>query len=263
MTRNSCRPRDPSGPGALALLDAHLAFVRSCMPERHVHALEDLTSGPDVPFRGAREGAPCSQSGPCATSGTGTSRQPMHTSRPPAAGWAARCEHLVALAEERGGTRLSLETGTIDAFAPARAHGLRIHRVRALRRHWSNEQRVHDSHAPGRGLVVQTSTRSKRTIAGPSSAARPCRQGRDCERRPWRPRSWTAPRARPRRSPHGRCADARRVLGPHGAVHDESGPRAHGRPCHLGGLPTARATAKITIASIMSGTSVNITLNPL
>ena len=29
-------------------------------------------------------------------------------------------EHLVTLAGERGGARVSLETGTMDAFAPAR-----------------------------------------------------------------------------------------------------------------------------------------------
>lgn len=117
-------PEDPSGPGALALLDAHLAFVRSCMPERHVHALEDSDLlAPDVLFRGAREGSTLLAVGALRDLGDGHFEvKSMHTSEAARRRGLGRAmlEHLVALAEERGGTRLSLETGTIDAFAPAR-----------------------------------------------------------------------------------------------------------------------------------------------
>ena len=117
-------PEDPAGPDALVLLEAHLAFARSCTPEGHVHALD--VSGlqtPDVLFRGARRDSDLLAVGALRDLGEGHFEvKSMHTSEAARGRGLARAmlEHLVALAEERGGTRVSLETGTMDAFAPAR-----------------------------------------------------------------------------------------------------------------------------------------------
>lgn len=117
-------PEDPSGPEALALLEAHLAFARSCTPEGHVHALDvSGLQAPDVLFRGARRASTLLAVGALRDLGEGHFEvKSMHTSEGARGRGLGRAmlEHLVALAEERGGARVSLETGTMDAFAPAR-----------------------------------------------------------------------------------------------------------------------------------------------
>lgn len=108
-----------------ALLDRHLAFAHEVTPADHVHALEvdDLADPAVTVFAARREGA---------LVGVGAIRElhaehgelkSMHTAevaRGQGVGHAV-LEHLLSVARGRGYRRVSLETGTMDAFAPARA----------------------------------------------------------------------------------------------------------------------------------------------
>lgn len=116
---------DPDQDDARAVLAAHLAFAHEHSPLEAVHALD--VSGlltPDVTFFCAREGG--------ALVGVGALRQltPEHAeikSMHTAAAYRGRgygramLEHLLAAARERGYRRVSLETGSPEAFVPARA----------------------------------------------------------------------------------------------------------------------------------------------
>ena len=118
-------PEDPRTPDVRALLERHLRFSREVTPEGHVHALdiEQLVDA-SVTFFTAREHG--------ALLGVGALREldpahgevkSMHTvaaARGKGVGRAV-LEHLVATSRARGYDRISLETGTYDAFAPARA----------------------------------------------------------------------------------------------------------------------------------------------
>lgn len=117
-------PEDPAGAAARAILEAHLAFANACTPEGHVHALD--VSGlqvPEVHFHGARRGGELLAVGAIRDLGEGHFEvKSMHTSAAARGQGLGRAmlDHLLALAAEQGGTRVSLETGTMDAFAPAR-----------------------------------------------------------------------------------------------------------------------------------------------
>ncbi|MGE0791519.1 MAG: GNAT family N-acetyltransferase [Sandaracinaceae bacterium] len=104
----------------------HLAFAHRSSPARHVHALDvDRLCVPTITFVSARgEGAELL--------GVGALRRidpahgelkSMHTAERARRLGVGRAiaEHLVALARDDGMTRVSLETGAQDAFAPARA----------------------------------------------------------------------------------------------------------------------------------------------
>jgi putative acetyltransferase len=117
-------PDDPAAPDVRSLLEAHLAFAHAVTPAGHVHALdvEGLT-GPLVTFFSARRDG--------VAVGVGALRhlderhaelKSMHTAeaaRRTGVG-AAMVGHLLGVARERGYQRVSIETGTIDAFTPAR-----------------------------------------------------------------------------------------------------------------------------------------------
>ena len=116
---------DPTAPDVHALLEAHLAFARSVTPPEDVFALDpDARLDEKLSYFSARRGG--------ALVGVGALREidahhgeikSMHT----AAGWRrrglGRCmlDFLVVEARRRGYQRLSLETGPMEAFAPARA----------------------------------------------------------------------------------------------------------------------------------------------
>jgi putative acetyltransferase len=116
---------DPRTPDVRALLERHLRFSHEVTPAGHVHALdiEQLVDA-SVTFYTAREGG--------VLLGVGALREldpahgevkSMHTAaaaRDKGVGRAV-LEHLVATARARGYDRISLETGTYDAFAPARS----------------------------------------------------------------------------------------------------------------------------------------------
>ena len=114
----------PGGAEPIAILEQHLAFARRTSPPEHVHALDiDGLLHPSVTFVGARADG--------VLLGVGALREldsahaeikSMHTTaaaRGRGVG-AAIVRHLLDLARERRYARVSLETGTDEAFAPAR-----------------------------------------------------------------------------------------------------------------------------------------------
>ena len=116
---------DPEAPDVRELLTRHLNFAHENSPPEDVHALDSAgLRQPDVTFFSARlDGA---------VVGVGALRQldrshaelkSMHTSASARGRGVGRTmlEHLLRVARERGCSRVSLETGTMDAFAPARA----------------------------------------------------------------------------------------------------------------------------------------------
>jgi putative acetyltransferase len=116
---------DPNADDVRALLDRHLTFARGQSPPGHVHALNTgAWADPGLTLFGARRGG--------SLVGVGAIRRlddahaelkAMHT-RAEARGQGvgqAMLTHLLRVAEARGYQRVSLETGTMDAFAPARA----------------------------------------------------------------------------------------------------------------------------------------------
>ena len=116
---------DPQQDDSRALLAAHLAFAHEHSPGDAVHALDvgGLIT-PDVTFFCAREGS--------ALVGVGALREltpehaeikSMHTAAAHRGRGHGRAmlEHLLAEARQRGYRRVSLETGSPEAFVPARA----------------------------------------------------------------------------------------------------------------------------------------------
>ena len=116
---------DPDASDVRAVLERHLAFAREVTPPEHVHALDTgAWSDPDLTFYGARRDG--SLLGVGAIRGldeTHAELKAMHT-RAEARGQGvgqAILAHLLRVARARGYQRVSLETGTMDAFGPARA----------------------------------------------------------------------------------------------------------------------------------------------
>jgi putative acetyltransferase len=116
---------DPAAADVRLLLDRHLAFARLHSPPEDVFALDtDGLRVADVTFFSARRDG--------VLVGVGALRQldpghaeikSMHTAEAARGGGVARAmlDHLLGVARFRGCTRVSLETGTMQAFAPARA----------------------------------------------------------------------------------------------------------------------------------------------
>jgi putative acetyltransferase len=116
---------DPERDDVRALLEQHLAFARSVTPPEHVYALDlDGLLDPSVTFFSVRAGGELL--------GVGALKQldpdhaelkSMHTATAARRRGVGRAmvEHLLGVAAERGVRRVSLETGTMEAFAPARS----------------------------------------------------------------------------------------------------------------------------------------------
>ena len=115
---------DPLRPDVTALLARHLAFAHEVTPEGHVHALDvNGLLDPTVTFVSARdEGALLGVGALKEIDPAHAELKSMHTT--PAARrqgiGRAMVEHLLDVARARGYERVSLETGTMAAFAPAR-----------------------------------------------------------------------------------------------------------------------------------------------
>jgi putative acetyltransferase len=115
---------DPLRPDVTALLERHLAFAHEVTPEGHVHALDvHRLLDPSVTFFSARRDGELFGVGALRElDPTHGELKSMHT--PPSARrqgvGRAMVEHLLEVARGRGYDRISLETGTMDAFAPAR-----------------------------------------------------------------------------------------------------------------------------------------------
>lgn len=116
---------DPAAPEALAILERHLAFAREVTPRAHVHAL-DLAGlqQPAVTFCGARQNGVLLAVGALKELDAEHAEiKSMHTlvaARGRGIG-RSMVMHLLGIARQRGYRRVSLETGTFAAFAPARA----------------------------------------------------------------------------------------------------------------------------------------------
>jgi putative acetyltransferase len=118
-------PDDPGAPDVRALLGTHLRFAGDTSPPEHVHALDASgLADPAVSLFAARRGK--------VLLGVGALKEldafhgeikSMHTdvgSRRQGVG-RAMVEHLLSVAAGRGYRQVSLETGTVEAFAPARS----------------------------------------------------------------------------------------------------------------------------------------------
>jgi putative acetyltransferase len=116
---------DLRGPEIAALLAAHVAFCRASSPPESTHVLDlDALRVPSITFWSAWDGAELM--GCAAVKELDASHgevKSMHTaSRHRGRGLAlALLRHVAAEARTRGYRRLSLETGSMQAFAPARA----------------------------------------------------------------------------------------------------------------------------------------------
>ncbi len=116
---------DPRAGDVRALLERHLGFAYEHSPAEHVHALGvDVLLDGAITFVSARRGG--------VLLGVGALKQldefhgelkSMHTvaeARGQGVG-RAMVDHLLGVARSRGYRRVSLETGSMDAFEPARA----------------------------------------------------------------------------------------------------------------------------------------------
>lgn len=117
---------DPRAPDVVALLERHLAFAQTHSPPEDVHALDvEALLDPAITFCSARDDA----GGLLAVGALKEldarhgELKSMHTASQARGRGVGRAmaEHLVRMARGRGYDRLSLETGTMAAFAPARA----------------------------------------------------------------------------------------------------------------------------------------------
>ena len=116
---------DPRAADVRELLEAHLAFARASSPPCAVHALElDGLAGPGVTFFTCRRGGELlSVAALRELDRCHAEIKSMHTAREARGQGVGRAmvEHLLECARQRGYERVSLETGSQDAFAPARA----------------------------------------------------------------------------------------------------------------------------------------------
>jgi putative acetyltransferase len=114
---------DLDDPRVIALMTHHLDSARAATAPGSAHAL-DLTGlrSPDIDFRALWDGDTLVAVGALMRIGPDHGEiKSMHTARPfrrTGAG-GAMLRHLVALAREKGFTRVSLETGSWDFFRPA------------------------------------------------------------------------------------------------------------------------------------------------
>jgi putative acetyltransferase len=117
---------DPRSPDVQELLHTHLTFAASQSPPEDVHALDtDGLLAPEVSFYSAREaGGRLLGIGAMKELDPGHGEiKSMHTAlsaRGKGVG-TAMLDHLLTVARNRNYARVSLETGTMEAFAPARS----------------------------------------------------------------------------------------------------------------------------------------------
>jgi putative acetyltransferase len=120
---------DPRAGDVRALLDRHLWFNTEHSPPQDVHALDiDGLLSPLVSFFSARRHCELLAIGALKeldeTHGELKSMHTVEAARGQGVG-RAMVDHLVNVARDRGYRRVSLETGAMDAFAPARSLYLR------------------------------------------------------------------------------------------------------------------------------------------
>ena len=116
--------RDPRDPEMMKILQTHLEFCMSSTPLEHVHALDiSKLKTPEITvFGGKLDGELVAVGAIRILDATHAELKSMHT-LPGARGKGvgrAIVEQIEKFASQRGITRLSLETGTSDAFKSAR-----------------------------------------------------------------------------------------------------------------------------------------------
>jgi putative acetyltransferase len=116
---------DLTDPAVIALLDGHVAQLRSISPPESSHALDlDGLRAPGVTFWVARDGDEVLGCGALTEIAPGHGEvKSMRTAPTAQRRGVARAvlAEILAEARRRGLSRLSLETGSADFFAPARA----------------------------------------------------------------------------------------------------------------------------------------------
>jgi putative acetyltransferase len=125
MPLGQISPDDPRAPDVRALLQRHLEFAHSHTPAEGVYALEaDGLLEPAMTLFSFRERGELLAVGALKQldqfHGEVKSMHTAHAARGRGIG-RAMLEHLVGVARERGYAQISLETGSMQAFAPARA----------------------------------------------------------------------------------------------------------------------------------------------
>ncbi len=118
-------PDDPTADDVRAVLARHLAFAHEVTPPEGVHVLgvEGLVD-PDVAFFSARsDGRVLGVGALKRLDRAHAELKSMHTVEEARGRGVGRAlvAHLLAVATDRGYRRVSLETGVMEAFAPARA----------------------------------------------------------------------------------------------------------------------------------------------
>ncbi len=110
--------------GVIRLLEEHLADMRATSPPESIHALDaGALRSPDITFWCARENG---EAIGCIalkrlSAGAGEVKSMRTSARHRGRGVAAQLlAHLLGEARARGYSKLSLETGSMDFFAPAR-----------------------------------------------------------------------------------------------------------------------------------------------
>lgn len=125
MNEVAIQREDPRTPDVMALLRVHLDFAREVTPPEDVHALDvDALAGPGISLFSLRGGGELLAVGALRHLDTRHAEiKSMHTAAHARGSGIGRriLEHLVRVARDRGYERVSLETGTMEAFAPARA----------------------------------------------------------------------------------------------------------------------------------------------
>ena len=116
---------DPRVDDVRALLEGHLAFSRAVTPPGHVHALgiDGLLDRAVTFFSARRDGVLVGVGALKRLDDSHAEVKSMHTieaARGQGVG-RAMVDHLLAVAADRNYQRVSLETGTMNAFAPARS----------------------------------------------------------------------------------------------------------------------------------------------
>lgn len=117
-------PDDPRAPDVRALLERHLAFANEHSPREDVHALDvDALVDRAVAFFSLRRDGEVLGVGALKELAAGHGElKSMHTAEVARGRGVGRAmlDHLLGVARARGLQRVSLETGTMAAFAPAR-----------------------------------------------------------------------------------------------------------------------------------------------
>jgi len=125
VTKGQIGIDDPRAADVRALLAVHLTFARSQTPPEDAHAMDvDGLLDPAVTFFSFRAGGTLLAVGALKQLDPQHAEiKSMHTAQDARGRGVGRqmLEHLIAVARERGYRRLSLETGSMASFAPARA----------------------------------------------------------------------------------------------------------------------------------------------